>query len=159
MSSPEPPLAVRTAAALAQLTPVAKDVTAAAEELAKPLNVVDNALKQLHVAFAAWVTYKSAGEDEDFWRWDVGYSRIKGRWGIAVRTVRGNVHHPEDAEIEEWHFNESPLYLRHPAIAKLPELLEALAKTGATVARKLTNAAANATEIAETVVPPTKGKK
>ena len=39
---------------------------------------------------------------------------------------------------QRWFLNESPLYLRHQAIDKLPDLLEALAKTGETVAGKLT---------------------
>lgn len=63
------------------------------------------------------------------------------------------------ARKDDRNFNESPLYLRHPAIDKLPELLEALAKTGTTVAGKLTRAAARATEIAEAVSPSPKGKK
>jgi hypothetical protein len=40
--------------------------------------------------------------------------------------------------------NESPLYLRYPSIDKLPDLLEALAKTGEAVAGKLTRAAERA---------------
>lgn len=159
MPSEDQSVSERTAAALIQLKPVAKEVSAAAEELGKPVTVVDRTLKGMNIAFAAWVTYKSGGDEYEFWHWDVGYSRINARWGIGLRVVSGNPNHPEDADIEEWHFNESPLYLRHHAIEKLPELLEALAKTGMTVARKLTGAVASATAIAEAVSPQPKTKK
>jgi hypothetical protein len=113
----------------------------------------------MNIAFEAWTTYKSGGDQHNFWHWDIGYSRLNGRWGICLRVVSGSEYHPEDADIEEWHFNESPLYLRHRSVDKLPDLLEALAKTGTTVAGKLTRAAARATEVAESLTPPSKGKK
>ena len=82
--------------------------------------------------------------------WDIGYSRVDGQWGICLRVVSGSEFHDRDEDVEQWHFNESPLYLRHPAVDKLPELIEALAKTGANVAKKLTAATLCATQIAET---------
>ncbi len=149
----------RTAAALARLKPVAKNVSTAADALAAPVSSIDGELKRMHIAFEAWVTYKTESYEHLYTNWDLGYSRIAGRWGLALRVVRGDVSDPEDTRVENWHFNESPLYLRHRAVDKLPDLLEALAKTGEKVANKLTSAAAVATQVAETVAPAQKARK
>jgi hypothetical protein len=94
--------------------------------------------------------------EEYWWKWDIGYTRLGGRWGIALRVSSGDETDPESDTSEKWFFNESPLYLRHPAIDKLPDLLEALAKTGETVAGKLTRATERATTIADVVTPKVK---
>jgi hypothetical protein len=159
MASGEQSASQRTSAALALLKPVAKNVSAAANTLSSPIVRVDAELKRMHIAFEAWVTYYESKYDYSYTNWDIGYSRIDGRWGIGLRLVRGDESDPERSSIESWHFNEAPLYLRHRAIEKLPELLEALAKTGEKVAQKLANAATQANEIAEVVAPAAKGKK
>jgi hypothetical protein len=156
MAQPDMSVSERTAQALKQLQPVAAAVENAAAELSKPISVVESALKRMNIAFEAWTTYKQGGYEEYFWKWDIGYSRIGGRWGIGLRTVSGDETDPERESVEKWHFNESPLYLRHASIDKLPELLEALAKTGETVARKLNSAATRAADIAEAVSPKAK---
>lgn len=132
---------------------------AAAEALGKPIVALDAALQGIHIAFEAWVSYKSQSHEERYTNWDIGYTRLAGRWGIALRVVNGDLSDPEDVRVERWHFNESPLYLWHSSIDKLPELLEALATTGSTVAGKLTRAAARAADVAQAVSPPQKAKK
>jgi negative regulator of sigma E activity len=107
----------------------------------------------------AWVNYRSLGDSDPYYtHWDLGFSRVHGRWGICVRVVEGDEYNPERTSIEAFHFNESPLYLRQGAVEKRPEVIEALAKTGVSVAKKLRNAKQKATEIAQTATPakPTK---
>lgn len=157
MAQPDPSVPERTAQALKQLQPVAAAVEAAATDLAKPISTVETALRGMNIAFEAWTTYKEGSDEHDWWRWDIGYSRIDRRWGIALRVTSGNEAYPERDESERWFFNESPLYLRHPSIDKLPDLLEALAKTGESVAGKLSRAAERAVAIAAIISP--KGKR
>jgi hypothetical protein len=159
MTPENEPLSKRTAAAVALLKPVAKEVTAAAESLAKPILALDAALQGMHLAHEAWVTYRSQSDEVEYTNWDLGYTRIGNRWGIAIRTINGRESEPERSRTDKWHFNESPLYLRHAAIDKLPDLLEALAKTGTTVAGKLTRAAVRASEIAEAISPSAKASR
>src|SRR3954447_19342551 len=150
----------RTAAALASLKPVAKNVVAAAEALTGPVMAVDAELRRMHIAFEAWVNYNTYSEGpHDYTNWDIGYSRVDRRWGIALRIVNGDERFPDQQAIESWHFNESPIFLRHRAIDKLPDLIEALAKTGEKVAHRLTAAVTRASTIADTVSPPAKAKK
>ena len=153
MAQTDPSVSVRTAQALKQLQPIAAAVESAAAELSKPVSEIEAALRRLNIAFEAWTTYKQGGHDEDWWKWDIGYSRLGGRWGIAIKVSSGDATDPEHDQAERWFFNESPLYLRHPAVDKLPDLLEALAKTGETVAGKLTRAAERAATVADVVAP------
>ena len=156
MAQPDPSVPERTAAALKQLQPIAASVEGAAAELSKPISEIEAALRRMNIAFEAWTTYKQGSYEENWWKWDIGYSRISHRWGIALRVSSGDASDPERDVSERWFFNESPLYLRHSSIDKLPDLLEALAKTGATVAGKLTRAAERAVTIAEVVAPKAK---
>jgi hypothetical protein len=156
VAQPDPSVSERTAQALKQLQPVAAAVEAAAAELSKPVSAVEAALKRMNIAYEAWTTYKQGSYEENWWKWDIGYTRISSRWGIAIKVSSGDETDPEHDRSERWFFNESPLYLRHPAIDKLPELLEALAKTGEGVAGKLTRATERAVVIAEVVAPKAK---
>ena len=157
MAQQDPSVSERTSEALKQLQPIAAAVEAAAAELSKPVTAIESALKRMNIGYEAWTTYKQGSYEENWWKWDIGYSRIGSRWGIAIKVSSGDESDPEHDRSERWFFNESPLYLRHPSIDKLPDLLEALAKTGEAVAGKLTRAAERAVTIAEVVAP--KGKK
>jgi hypothetical protein len=156
MAQQDPSVSERTSEALKQLQPVAAAVEAAAAELSKPVSAIETALKRMNIGYEAWTTYKQGSYEENWWKWDIGYSRIGSRWGIAIKVSSGDETDPERDQSERWFFNESPLYLRHPSIDKLPDLLEALAKTGETVAGKLTRAAERAATIAEAVAPKAK---
>ena len=157
MAQQDPSVSERTSEALKQLQPVAAAVEAAAAELSKPVSAIESAIKRMNIGYEAWTTYKQGSYEENWWKWDIGYSRIGSRWGIAIKVSSGDETDPERDRSERWFFNESPLYLRHSSIDKLPDLLEALAKTGEAVAGKLTRAAERAGTIAEVVGP--KGKK
>lgn len=157
MAQQDPSASERIAAALELLKPVAKDVSQAAAELSKPIVAIESVLKGMNIAFEAWVTYRSVGDRRPYYtEWDLGYSRVEGRWGICLREVEGDDQDPEGGRVQSWHFNESPLYMRQRAVDKLPDLIEALAKTGATVAHKLNAAAGRANAIAQPLAPKAK---
>ncbi len=156
MAQPDPSVSARTAEALKQLQPIAAAVESAAAELSKPVSSIEATLKRMNIAFEAWSTYKQGSHEEYWWKWDIGYTRLAGRWGIALRVSSGDETDPEHDKAERWFFNESPLYLRHSAVDTLPDLIEALAKTGETVARKLSSASERASVIAETISPKAK---
>lgn len=141
----------RITAALNQLRPAAQGVNDAAEQLAKSVSSIERTLKSMNVNFEAWTTYRDGDDDHNFDHWDVGYSRVNGHWGICVRTVTGSTYHPHETTVTPWHFNESPLYLRPQAVAKLPDLVEALVKTAPNVEQKLRSAADQAAQIAQAI--------
>ena len=151
MSQQNPSAFDRTTVALNELRPATQGVNDAAEQLAKSISSIERTLKSMNVNFEAWTTYRDGDDDHNFDHWDVGYSRVNGRWGICVRTVTGSTYNPDEMTVTPWHFNESPLYLRPQAVTKLPELLEALVKTAPNVEQKLRAAADQAAQIAQAV--------
>ena len=156
MSQQDTSASDRISDTLSQLRPAAQGVFNAADQLAKSISTIERTLKSMNVNFEAWATYRDADDDHTIDHWDVGYSRVNGHWGICIKTVYGSAYHPEEVDVTRWHFNEAPLYLRPQAVAKIPDVIEALVKTAPSVEKKILSAAEQAESIAQAV---TKAKK
>ncbi len=127
--APQPPLPERVQNSFKQLSLAAAELNAASDALAVAMSVWEAALEKLNLGISAWVTISgSGGEDDDWWTRDVGYTRIRGKWGIALKTASGNYSCPEMDSEEKWLFNDAPRWMRIEAVGKIPELLEALLK-------------------------------
>jgi prefoldin subunit 5 len=141
--------AARIAASYKALAASAQALNAASDELSKPIADVDAVLKQLNLGLTVWE--KIQGLDEDgygnFWSRDVGYAKVGGKWGIAIRTTEGN-HNNDAFDDEEWLFDNAPRTYRIDAIEKIPELLDKLIKASDKTARKLKEKAVEARELA-----------
>lgn len=125
----------RIAVAFKTLIGSAKNINDASGELAKPIGSLERALKRLNLGVACWTRISGGSDGYNRWSQEVGYSRVRGNWRLAIRTLAGNEDDPEPA-IEEWSFGDAPRYLRIKAVDKLPELIEALVKaTDATTTR------------------------
>jgi transglutaminase-like putative cysteine protease len=96
--------------------------------LAKSVSEIDAVLKRFSLGVPAWVTSASYGGEVPFGYdlEEIGYAKVSGRWGIAIRTRKGDERFEESEVVEQWIFNEAPRYLRVSAADKLPELLEEL---------------------------------
>jgi hypothetical protein len=128
----------RIAAAYQALSKSAKSVNQATEELAKPVSAVENALRLLNLGVACWVKAgEGSSEDGNFWNRQLGYALIERHWRLAIKTIEGNEMYPDREVVEEWAFNEAPLYLRLKVVDKLPDLLEAMVGAADATARRL----------------------
>ena len=101
---------------------------------------IDTALKPLNVGLECWVNigtpwHSENGEQE--YREQVGYAKIGGKWGIALKTVDELVFR-DDADVEQWAFNDAPRQLRLKAIDYIPHLLVELSKEAANFTEKIT---------------------
>ena len=130
-----------------QLPATATSLNSASDLLAKSVNDVDANLKRFSLGVPAWVTFASYGEDPYYHTEDIGYSKIGGRWGIALRTVKGDLRGDED--VEQWLFNDAPRHLRVEGADKLPDLLEELIKKAAEMAKSITEKAGDVSAVAE----------
>lgn len=143
--------AERIAIAFNTLIGSAKSINEASGELAKPIASLEKALKRLNLGVACWTKINDGRDGYDYWSQDVGYSRVRGTWRLAIRTVEGREDDPGREFQEEWPFGEAPRHLRIKAVSRLPELIEALVKaTDATTAR-LKKQVAPAQELATAV--------
>jgi hypothetical protein len=142
-SSPE-----RIAAAYKRLAASAESLSFKSDEFSKQVAVLEAALKRLNLGLVAWERMRG-GEDKagNFWSEDVGYARIGGKWGIAIRERRGNTNAGTE-EIEEWLFNDAPRPLRISAIDQMPGLLNKLVTSASQTARRIEEKTAQAKSLA-----------
>jgi hypothetical protein len=147
------PLTEKVQSTYKQLTHAASDLNAASDELAKPIQIWEAALKKLNLGVPAWVEISSGGDDQEYSWWDrsVGYSRLKNHWGIALRSRDGNHRHPGYESEEIWAYNDAPRWMRIESVGKLPDLLDALLKQAQETARKIRAKTGQANELAEAI--------
>jgi hypothetical protein len=130
--------AARITTALKQLAVSAAALNQATNEFAKVTAPLDQVLQKLNLGVDCWVRIQSwMGSDGDFHH-EVGYAKVNGRWGVALRTVHEDVNKdPEFTSIECWSFNEGPRTMRVAAVEKIPDLLEELVKKADKATRKV----------------------
>ena len=138
----------RIAAAYKRLAASAESLTSKSDEFSKQVAVLDGALKKLNLGIVAWERIR-AGEDKNgnYWSEDVGYAKINGKWGIAIRERRGNTNAGTE-ESEEWLFNEAPRPLLISAIDQMPGLLDKLVTSAGKTAKKFGEKTAQARSLA-----------
>ena len=142
-SSPE-----RIAAAYKRLAQSAESLSSKTDEFSRQIAVLDSALKKLDLGIIAWERIRG-GEDKsgNYWSEDVGYAKINGKWGIAIRERSGNTNVGTE-EIDEWLFNDAPRSLRISAIDQMPGLLNKLVASTGKTARKVDEKIAQAKSLA-----------
>jgi len=141
-------LSDRLAAAYKRLAASSEVLNAASDEFSKPILELDAALQKLNIGLITW--QKVAGDEDHnggYWSRDVGYAKVDGKWGLAIRTVDGHHSWAED-DIEQWLFHDAPRSYRIEALEKLPDLLEGLIKNSDKTAKKLKEKAVEARELA-----------
>ena len=89
--------------------------------------------------------------DDHFTEQQIGYAKVGGKWGIAIKNISGDHSSPDEAEVDQWLFSDAPRLLRVNSIGHIPELLEAIieaaAKMTATISEKTDEVGVYASEI------------
>lgn len=152
MTSSNESLASRVEVSYRKLSAVASDLNFTSDELGKSISDLDSALKKLNLGVSVWVHIRAEDEDDGwFWSEDLGYAKIGGTWGIALRTVRGHYSDPDGESAEAWLFNDGPRLLRLSAIETIPQLLEKLSAEADETAKKIRIKLAAVQEVAAVV--------
>jgi hypothetical protein len=115
-----------------KLPVVATSLNTESDKLNASVSRLETLFKKHAIGVSSWVTFNDYGSDDGS-RYacdDVGFAKINGKWGLAIRTISGSEIDPNSEKCEEWAFNESPRRLRVRAVSKFPELLEKLIKDG-----------------------------
>jgi hypothetical protein len=120
-------LAARVQKSYKILSAVATDLNKSSDRLGESLAALDAALRKLNLGVSTWVHFHEWHSEDrySYYFEEIGYVKIGGKWGIAIRTVDGDENHDTD-KVDAWSFNEAPRALRVRAIAKVPELLDKL---------------------------------
>jgi hypothetical protein len=129
MASKDEPLTQRVSNSYQHLSAAASELNSLSDELAKFVQALDAALKKLNLGIASWIRLEGREDGSgNYSKRDLGYAKVGGRWGIALRAINGNHNTPDESSMEEWLFNDAPRALRIEAVEKLPDLFEHLGK-------------------------------
>jgi len=109
-----------------KLSEVASALNEVSDSLGQQIAELDSALKKLNLGVTVWVPLRAGVENNAYSYEGLGYAKVGGKWGVALRTFYQICDEPEEAE--EWLFNDAPRRLRLAAIENIPELLEKLSQ-------------------------------
>jgi hypothetical protein len=137
--SPHVRPAARVQSSYKQLAVAATDLNIASDELGQAISLLNESLKKLNLGVSAWARLSGYEGNGDWWSRDVGYTKIRNEWGIALRKRSGHYALPEHDSEEEWFFNEAPRWMRVEAVGKIPDLLDALLKQAADTTKQIKN--------------------
>jgi hypothetical protein len=147
MATNEKPSPVPVQNLFLQLTEAAANFDSASDELAKPVAEIDAAFKKLNLGVIVWTRMEGGPHSEAseyWWSQDIGYTKISGKWGVALRSCSGDYTDPERDSVEEWLFNDAPRRMRILGIQHIPDLIRAMVeevnKTTSTIKSKITEA-------------------
>lgn len=153
----------RVKKSIEQFPAAASSLNSATSQLGQSIGQLDATLKKFSIGIPTWVSFNGSPDTEPgYYHEDLGYAKIAGRWGIAVRTVLGDVRSDEGDRVEQWLFPDAPRFLAVQAIEKIPELLEALLKNAGDLSKKIAEKAEEVDLLAEginsVINPPSKPK-
>lgn len=119
------PPSERIGPSLKRLVTATSDQKAAATELGKSIAVLDDALRKINAHTSAWHTIASSKSGQSTRTRDVGWTRVKGQWCIAIRqTHNDEAAHKYDEDV--WRFIDAPAWIVNESVSKLPDLFDTL---------------------------------
>jgi hypothetical protein len=114
------------------LSEIASSLNTASDELTKTVSILDEALKKLNVGLTVWVPFRHHVDDPDdpllFDVDQIGYSKVNGVWGIALRHIWGDESRDIFHEDGPWLFNDAPREMRLYSVDTLTNVVEDLGK-------------------------------
>ena len=122
-------LPTRVQSSLKKLSAAAASLNAASDTFSKQISEIDSALRPMNIGISCWVKIRNWSSPDSRGHDEVGYAKVNGKWGIALRSVDEHISCAEDDEI--WAFSEGPRDLRLSCIDHIPALLDKLADQAA----------------------------
>jgi hypothetical protein len=109
------------------LSTSASELNAVSDQLGKVASRIDSAFQKLNLGIEGWVEfYTYTAPSLHFWTRAVGYAKVGGKWGLAIRSASGHEEDNEYTDCEVWLFSNAPRALRIDAVDKIPELFDKL---------------------------------
>jgi hypothetical protein len=122
----------------------ATNLNTATDQLGASVGQLDAILKKFSLGVPTWVSFTEQGSEfgDEYYTEQIGYAKIGGKWGIAIRAIDGSYQFPGKESVEQWLFSDAPRLLRVNSVEKIPDLLEALLKKAAETAVAIAQKAA-----------------
>src|SRR5258706_5366873 len=136
------------------LSEVASSLNTASDELTKTVSILDEALKKLNVGLPVWVSFRRRGNDDEPHLYDddqIGYCKVNGAWGIALRHIWGDESWDRHDEEGPWLFNDASREMRLHSVDAIPNVIEALAKEALDTTKRIQEKTKEVRELAAAV--------
>ena len=140
----------RITASFKNLVVSSDELVSATGDLQKVIDAFEKHLNSIKPHVATW--HELSGNDAPdgrYWHRDIGYAKVEGRWGIALRDVKGYYSAPDDEDFEVWLFKDAPQWMQIETVGKLPDLLDAIVKRTQDTTKKLRSKTEEARKLAE----------
>jgi hypothetical protein len=131
-----------------QLASAAQALNSASDDLGKVIRHLDASLKKLALGITAWVQVNGTSDETQYWTSELGYAKVDGKWGIALREVTGYLPENVDETEEIWPFGDAPRALRTEAVGKIPDLLDKMLQLTEEATQNLKEKTEQAAEVA-----------
>ena len=148
MTSQDVPLTERIQNSYKQLSVAAINLNLASDELNNAIFLLEMALEKLNLKISAWARISGNEQETMWWSRDVGYTEIRDKWVIALRSTSGDLQYPDEDSTETWSFNRAPRWMQVEAIPRIPDLLDKLTTQAQETTKKLKSKAEQAHHLA-----------
>lgn len=137
------------------LSEIASELNVASDQLTRTVAILDEALKKLNVGLTVWVNFSSRGDDEpQLYDLDqIGYCKVNGTWGLALRRVWGDesMPHPWESSEGPWLFNDASRELRLRSVDKIPEVIAELTREAFNTTKRMQEKTKQVLELADAI--------
>jgi hypothetical protein len=136
------------------LSAVASSLNSASDEFTQVIGVLDEALKKLNIGLTVWVIFADRGDEQDPARYNcdqIGYFKVDGKWGIALRHIWGHEAFDEHNEDGPWLFKDAPREMRLRSVDKIPELIKSLSEEASSTTKKIQEKTKEVRELAAAI--------
>ncbi len=139
------------------LSEVAPSLNSASDKLTKTVALLDEALKRLNIGLTVWVDFRHRGDDDpNCYNVDqVGYTKVGGVWGLALRHIWGTESYEDFHEEGPWLFNDATREQRLLSVEKFPEVVERLATEAVTTKKQIEEKTQEVLGLAAAIAPAT----
>jgi|NGEPerStandDraft_6_1074524.scaffolds.fasta_scaffold21292_4 methyl-accepting chemotaxis protein len=138
---------------LEQLSKTAISLNKASDRLNQAINQLNESLKKLNLGISSWVRFYVYEEGPLSDLHEIGYGKVNGNWGIAIRRIFEDLNKPSEyqTEITEWQFSEAPRDMRIDAIPYLTKVIDRLNKDAEKTAQLISDKSNDAEELAKAI--------
>jgi hypothetical protein len=133
-----------------KLSDAAESLNQATNEIRSAIAELDEMLAGLHLGIEGWVTFNSDNDPDQPWYrtdYEIGYAKIGGTWGTAIRAVARDLQEDEETPGDPWKFNDAPRDMRLQAVHHIPALIETLTKETSRIAQRASQSARTAKDL------------
>jgi hypothetical protein len=136
-----------------RLSKTAISLNKASDRLNQAIQQLNESLKKLNLGISSWVSFYVYEEGPFSDVHEIGYGKVKGTWGIAIKKTFEDVTQPGGHQIDEteWQFSEAPRDMRIQAIPHLHKVIDKLNEDAEKTTKVITEKTTDAEEFAKAI--------